>query len=274
MKAKHNKKRNTVFLYEALVRELTKAITHQDTTRAETTKGILREHFRTGKVLFSELGCFSALADTQGLDHYTAEKLVFRAKKAYDELDPQDIFKEQSQVIKKINTDLGKEVYNNFVPNYKTYATIAQIFGTKAPVKNRVLMEKKIIDVMTSTPVEKEEMKPVDSLVVSEFVKNFNETYSHLLPEQINLLNKYVLSFGTNVADFQLTVGRELQRIHEEVSNSLDSEEVKADKEMEENTRKILSQIEEWNVGNIDSNKLIKVLKLQELVHEYHSDAD
>ena len=117
-------------------------------------------------------------------------------------------------------------------------------------------------------------MKPVDSLVVSEFVKNFNETYSHLLPEQINLLNKYVLSFGTNVADFQLTVGRELQRIHEEVSNSLDSEEVKADKEMEENTRKILSQIEEWNVGNIDSNKLIKVLKLQELVHEYHSDAD
>jgi hypothetical protein len=273
MKAKHNKKRNTVFLYEALVRELTKAITTQNTSRAETAKNILREHFRTGNVLFSELGCFSALADTQGLDHYTAEKLVFRAKKAYDELDSQDIFKEQSQVIKKINTDLGKEVYNNFVPNYKTYATIAQIFGTKAPLKSRVLMEKKIIDVMTSTPSQDEEMKPVDNLVVSQFVKSFNDTYSDLLPEQINLLNKYVLSFGPNVADFQLAMGRELQRIQEEVTNSLQSEEVKADKEMEESTKKILSQIQEWNVGDIDDKKLIKVLKLQELVHEYHCDA-
>jgi flagellin-specific chaperone FliS len=275
MKAKHNKKRNTVFLYEALVRELTKAITTQNPSRSATVKNILQEHFRSGKTLFSELGCFSALSDTRGLDSYTAEKMVFRAKKAYDELSPEDIFSEQSQVIKKINTQLGKEVYDNFVPNYKTYATIAQIFGTKAPIKSRVLMEKKIIDVMTTSESSGTgTMKPVDSLVVGQFVKNFNKAYSHLLPEQINLLNKYVLSFGPNVADFQVTMGTELKRIYEEVQQSLESEEVQSDAEMRENTQKILSQLDEWDIRDIDDKKLTKVLKLQELVREYHADAN
>jgi hypothetical protein len=274
MKAKHNKKRNTVFLYEALVRELTKSITTSNSHRAAAVKSILREHFGAGKVLFSELGCFSALADTRDLDQYTAEKMVFRAKKEYDELNAEDIFKEQSQVIKKINTGLGKEVYNNFVPNYKTYATIAQIFGDSVPVKSRVLMEKKIIDTMTSPEPIEPAMKPVDNLVVGQFVKNFNETYSHLLPEQINLLNKYVLSFGANGADFQVSVGRELRRIYEEVEKSLHLEEVKSDSEMEANTTKILSQLQEWDVVEVDDQMLLKVLKLQELVREYKSDAN
>ena len=154
MKVKHNKKRNTAFLYEALVRELTKAVVDKDVVRTRKVKTILKEHFRSGMVLFSELGCFNALADKSSLDQYTAEKMVFRAKKEYDQLDQQDIFKEQSAVIKKVNTDLGKEVFNNFVPNYKSYATLAQIFGDKIPVKNRVLMEQKVIETLTSAPQE------------------------------------------------------------------------------------------------------------------------
>ena len=92
MKVKHNKKRNTAFLYEALVRELTKSVVDKDVARTRKVKAILKEHFRSGMVLFSELGCFNALADKSSLDQYTAEKMVFRAKKEYDQLDQQDIF--------------------------------------------------------------------------------------------------------------------------------------------------------------------------------------
>ena len=62
MKVKHNKKRNTAFLYEALVRELTKAVVERNTQRSKAVRTILKEHFRRGTVLFSELGCFSALS--------------------------------------------------------------------------------------------------------------------------------------------------------------------------------------------------------------------
>ena len=274
MKVKHNKKRNTAFLYESLVRELTKAVVEKDVARTRKVKTILKEHFRSGMVLFSELGCFNALADKSSLDQYTAEKMVFRAKKEYDQLDQQDIFKEQSAVIKKVNTDLGKEVFNNFVPNYKSYATLAQIFGNKLPVKSRVLMEQKVIETLTSTPEEQEELQPVDNLVVKSFTERFNDTYTELLPEQKELLNRYIISFNENEVDFKLYAGSELKRIHESVESSLNLDEVKTDEQMVENTKQVLQQISEFNVANLGEQEILKILKLQKLVREYEEDAN
>ena len=96
MKVKHNKKRNTAFLYEALVRELTKSVVEQNSSRSQKIKKILKEHFRSGKILFSELGCFRALSQKDELDRYSAEKVIFRAKKEYESLNQQDIFKEKT----------------------------------------------------------------------------------------------------------------------------------------------------------------------------------
>ena len=43
-KIKHNKKRNTIFLYEALVRELTKATVEKDENKRETILDIVKEN--------------------------------------------------------------------------------------------------------------------------------------------------------------------------------------------------------------------------------------
>jgi len=274
MKVKHNKKRNTAFLYEALVKELTKAVIEQNATRSQKIKKILKEHFRSGMVLFSELGCFNALAEEDKFDRYTAEKMIFRAKKEYETLNQQDIFKEQSSVIKKINTELGKDVYNNFVPDYKSYATLAQIFGNKLPVKSRVIMEQKIVDTLTSDVEEQEQMQPVDNLVVKSFTDRFNETYSELLPEQKKLLTKFIVSFNENEADFKTYAGSELKRIYEMVENSLQLQEVQEDPEMVDSTKKVLAQLSEYNVARLTEREILKILKLQKLVREYQEDAN
>jgi hypothetical protein len=274
MKVKHNKKRNTAFLYETLLRELTKAVVEQDKVRSQKVKNILKEHFRSGMVLFSELGCFNALSDKSNLDQYTAEKMVFRAKKEYADLDQQDIFKEQSAVIKKVNSDLGKEVFNNFVPNYKSYATLAQIFGNKVSVKNKVLMEQKVIETLTSAPEEEEKLQPVDSLVVKSFTDRFNNTYGELLPEQKELLTKFITSFDESEADFKIFAGKELTRIQESVQSSLGLGDVRDDEEMVKSTKKVLDQLKEFNVGSLTERQILKILKLQQLVREYESDAN
>jgi len=274
MKVKHNKKRNTAFLYETLLRELTKAVVGQDKVRSQKVKNILKEHFRSGMVLFSELSCFNALSDKSNLDQYTAEKMVFRAKKEYDDLDQQNIFKEQSAVIKKVNSNLGKEVFNNFVPNYKSYATLAQIFGNKVSVKNKVLMEQKVIETLTSPLEEEEKLQPVDNLVVKSFTDRFNSTYGELLPEQKELLTKFITSFDESEADFKIFAGKELTRIQESVQSSLDLGDVRDDEEMIESTKKVLSQLKEFNVGNLTERQILKILKLQKLVREYESDAN
>ena len=274
MKVKHNKKRNTAFLYEALVRELTKSVISNNSARSKIVKTILKEHFRSGRVLFNELGCFTALTDRSNLDRYTAEKMIFRAKSEYDNLNQQEIFKEQSTVIKKVNTELGKEVFNNFVPDYKSYATLAQIFGTKIPVKNRVIMEQKIIETLTSPEEEREEMQPVDSLVVKSFTERFNKEYTELLPEQKELLNRFITSFNESEVDFRLYAGKELKRIQEDVQASLKLPDVREDEEMVENTKKVLGEISKFNVTNLGEQQILKLLKLQKLAREYETDAN
>tara|TARA_R100001510_G_C7638672_1_gene196491 strand:- start:557 stop:1387 length:831 start_codon:yes stop_codon:yes gene_type:complete len=274
MKVKHNKKRNTAFLYEALVRELTKSVVEQNASRSQKIKKILKEHFRSGKILFSELGCFRALSQKDELDHYSAEKVIFRAKKEYESLDQQSIFKEQSAVIKKINTQLGKDVFNTFVPDYKSYATLAQIFGNKLPVKSKVIMEQRILDVLTSGNRDPQILQPVDNLVVKSFTENFNEEYGDLLPEQKTLLNRFITSFNENEVDFRLYVGTELKRIKESVEASLKLPEIQDDQEMIDNTRRVIEQVSNFNVSNLNEQQILKILKLQKLVREYEEDAN
>jgi hypothetical protein len=48
---KHNKKRNTAFLYEILVKELTKSIIREDKERQAIVRKILVEFFNKGPVL-------------------------------------------------------------------------------------------------------------------------------------------------------------------------------------------------------------------------------
>ena len=273
MKAKHNKKRNTAFLYEALVRELTKSVVEKNTNRSSKIKSILKEHFRSGKILFGELSCFKALSDEETFDHYTAEKMIFRAKKEYESLDQKAIFKEQSTVIKKINSDLGKEVFNNFVPDYKSYATLAQIFGNKLPVKSRVILEQKILETLTTETSTPEKLQPVDNLVVKSFTDNFNKAYSELLPEQRVLLTRYITSFEENEADFKMFIGEELKRIQTCIEESLSLQEVKEDDQMVEGTNKVLSQLSQIKVHQINEQQILKILKLQQLVREYKDDA-
>ena len=274
MKVKHNKKRNTAFLFESLVRELTKSIVSKKVSKSRKIKEIFHNYFSSGTVLAEELACYRTLCEKDNLDQYTAEKIIFHTKKAYEELDKNKIFEEQSKVIKEINTTIGTNVYKNFVPNYRAYATVAQIFADKTPVKSRILLEKQILETITEGSEESEKLAPVDSLVVKSFTERFNNTYKELLPEQQELLTKYIVSFGINEADFKVAVGSELKRIKEEVESSLKLEEVSSDEDMVNNTHKVLEQIKEFNIGNISNDDLLKILKLQHLVNEYQTDAN
>ena len=173
MKLKHNKKRNTAFLFEVLVRELTKSLVQSDNHKTKKVKSIIKEHFRHGGVLFKELDCFNSLSDKSGLDFHTAEKLVFHAKRKHAELNSDDIFSEQSKLVKRMNKDLSPAVFNNFVPNYRSFATISQIFNDNTPVKKKVLMERQIVKNLTLTEEDsKDGLKPVDQLVLKTFTKN------------------------------------------------------------------------------------------------------
>ena len=272
-KTKHNKKRNTAFLYEALVREMTKAVVSQDKERKNNIVDILKESFSSNRILGRELKLYQAILESTDLDDVTAEKLLYKIREAYSELDEQEIYDAQSAVINRINKEIGSGVYNNFVPNYKSIATVSQLFGadsTAVGIKRGVILEQQVLETLTADTIEESrtEMKPIDNIVFKTFTSKFNETYGDdLLSEQKELLNRYILSFSSDI-DMKIYLNEELGRLHGALQQALATDEIKSDNTMTESTNSVINMIEEFRDTPVDKNLVEKVLKIQNLVHE------
>ena len=115
-------------------------------------------------------------------------------------------------------------------------------------------------------------MQSIDYLVVNKFTEKFNEQYKELLPEQASLLQKYILSFNDEGADFRTYLVTELKRVHSAIKKSLTLTEVVEDKSMVDATNQVLENLEAINVSRINNKEILKVLKAQQLVREYDSD--
>jgi len=273
-KIKHNKKRNTAFLYETLVREIAKSVINKQPEKNDFIISVIKEHFTSGTELAKDLELYKTLTETKSLDPYTAEKLIQESKQAYKKIDKKKLFIEQSRLISKINRNLSKDIFSNFVPNYKSLATISQIFNDSAPVKSKVLLEKELLKRLTFTEEESNNNRqvPVTNLVYKTFIKKFNETYGGtLLEEQKKFLQKYVASFDDHGIQLKIFLNEELGRLKSLVQGSLNNEEIKTDSEMIEKTKKVLNIIENFKSKPFDKEMLTHVLKIQTLAKEIQS---
>jgi len=276
-KNKHNKKRNTAFLYEALIKEITRAIVTKDQERKLRVVSILKEFFNPNAILRKELSLYNILLETSGLDAYTAEKLVYKVREAHTKLDQQQVHSAQGSLVKRVNKDLAKSVFVNFVPNYKSMATLSQLFDadlSAANIKRNVLLEHQIVKnlMLVETKEPQNKMKPIDNLVFKTFANKFNETHTDgLLREQRVLLNKYVFSFVDNGIDIKIYLNEELSRLYKVIEGSTKYEEIKNDNNMANSTKEVLALIESFKDRPIDKNMVSSVLKIQNLVYEITS---
>ena len=269
-KFKHNKKRNTAFLYEALLQELTKAVVGKQSKRQAVVVGIIKEHFSPKTVLGSELGLYRSLYETQGMDTKDAERLVVEVRRQHErKVDPKILFKEQSSLIKKINMTLSSGVYANFVPNYKDFATIAQMFSDKTSAKESILLEKQIVANISSSEEEEVRLQPIDNLTYKTFVEKFNEQYDGVLyEEQKDLLMRFIFSFSDNAVALKTYLNEEVGRLRSVIKESLNLNEIKADSQMRVNTEKVLDILDSFRERRVDRKYLSEVMKIQQLARE------
>ena len=272
---KHNKKRNMGFVYEALIRELTRAAVEGKTKRKAKLAKTIRESFSRRTMLGKELDCYKTLNESKSLSSESAERLIEATKQAYKDLDKKQLFIEQSHLINLINKEFGSYVFSNYVPNYKDLATISKMFNDSTPIKTKVLMERQVVNNMCQeNEATISSDAEVNDLVVREFTKSFNKEYSHLLPEQRQFLTHYITSEVDNGVEFKVFLNEELHRITTAVKESLVMDEVKDDKDMVVATTEVLSVIEEYKNKELTDEDLKKFMKLQKLVSEYQSNAD
>ena len=198
MKHKHNKKRNTAFLFESLIREVTRASLKNDSRRRTKTINILKEFFSKNKILANELELYKTLYEPANCSADFAQKIINETKARHKRLDKESIFQLQTKLINKINKDLDKNIFENFIPNYKNLATAYQVLYEHADIKKQINLEERLKDFLqkNNEVVEEQKYKPVSKLAFKTFHNKFNETYgNNLLTEQKELINHYISSF-------------------------------------------------------------------------------
>ena len=179
VKNKHNKKRNTAFLYEIVVRAITKSILENNNKEKDYLVGLCKEYFSSGKILKKELDLYVAVNETYNLDKETAQNLLREAKYQYELLDKNKIFVQQTKLINTLNKFSNGNIFSTFVPHYKNLATISQIFNNSTTIKEKVILEANLVGKLTSSEEssEKVNLQTLDNLTYKLFVKKFNDQY-------------------------------------------------------------------------------------------------
>ena len=270
MRFKHNKKRNPAFIFEALTREYAKAKLHKDNDKLSKVKTVMKEVFNKDKLLYKQLRLYKALVETREVDYITAEKIIAEVHRVFSSFDKKALYDEQTSAIHKINHELAPSVFQNYVSNYKSLASAYQMFHDDSiGVKDRVLLERKIIQEMVSAAANEVEEEPVDELVVKMFIKKFNDTFGGLMTEQKTLISKYMGSLEDDDTELKIFVNEELERLKTEIKENMDIEEFQADDSMKNKATEVYKLLESFREKRkLSKEDLVVILKTQQLVKE------
>ena len=208
-KIKHSKFKNTGFLFELLVRQITSEVMSSSKSVAEK---LLKEHFNSKQELSKELKLYQYLINEKYNSESKAEQFINTILEARKKIDEKKLTKEKYNLIKEI-----KETYNldefikSPISNYKTLASIYKIFETVVTdtqyeptdiVSARFTIAENIInssiqnkDVKLKDAVLEEYRKQDDDLRAVSYkllVESFNNKYSNLTNDQKSLLREYI----------------------------------------------------------------------------------
>ena len=274
MRIRHNKKRNTAFVYEALIVEATVAIIKKDESKQLKTLNILKNHFKPGGVLRKDLECYRSLYEEQNLKPDISKRIINESRFQKKQLNSDALFEKQSALIKDINKNIGSSVFNNFVPNYKTLATIAQLFSDTISPKNQIILENQVMNIMSASKKDDNGVF-VDNNLYNVFADKFNSKYdSSLLPEQKELLTHYISSFTDNAVSLKVFLNEEIARLKNLLIEADSINEISNDQEMKNKTNTIIEKLNGFSKQQINEGLLLTVLKTQSLVKEIYTNGN
>ena len=269
-KIKHSKFKNTGFIFELLVRQITAEVMSSNKSVAEK---ILKEYFNTKKELSKELKLYQYLINEKYNSESKAEQFINTILQARKRLDEKKLTKEKYNLIKEI-----KETYNldefikSPISNYKTLASIYKIFETVITdeqydptdiVSSRFTIAENIInssiqnkDAKIKDAVLEEYKKQDDDLRAVSYkllVESFNTKYKNLTDEQKGLLREYINNINNT------------GKLNEYVSNEV----TKLVTELKEIGSKISDKVTKIKlaetIANIKKVKSLKKIKEQHL---------
>jgi len=277
---KHNKRRNSLLIYEFLVRTISKSIIDDDKKKSATALKILKRHFKPGTELYKEFRLMNALAKTTVTSEHTAASILNEAKIASNSFDVQKLDREKSLLIRNINHTLNDEnFYDQHVNEYREFATIQTLINEwRSSNKDLHAVAKLEDQIMKHLVTEKtqfpdstisEDTTGSARLLMKVMTKKLNEKYSGILNEQQkSLIKAYAYSAA---AEDQTSICMKLQEIKSDLLRLIDGYETVANDYLKNKLQETKSTLLSENLELVDDETVTRFMLYSKLKDELES---
>ena len=227
----HNKKRNSLLMYEFLVRTISKSIVEGDKRRSAVALKILKRHFKPGTELYREFRLLNSLVKTTVSSEHVAASILKEAKAAAATLDYTKLDREKSLLVRSINHGINDEnFYDQHVNEYRSFATLQTLineWNSKDKDLSKVAQyEDHLMQRLTEVKEDNSESISDESsgtvrLLMKVMGKKLNEKYGDALnDQQKSLVRAYAYSTASSNDS---SIKMKLKEIKEELLGLIDA---------------------------------------------------
>jgi len=279
----HNKKRNSILLYEFLVSSISKSLVEDDKRKSTAALKILRRHFKKGTTLYKEFRLLNSLMKTTVSSPQVASRILKEAKDAAVGMDLNTLDREKSLLIRNINHTLNNNgsFYDQPLNEYRMCATIQQLINEwrsdDADIAKVAEYEDQLMQWLLSPKQNlsehtlSEETPGTSRLLMSVMTKKLNEKYAGSLNEQQkSIIKAYALSFTSNDTSH---LKNKLEEVRDDLSERIDSyaEEIKDLPHLKTKLLETKSELMNENFEKIDDSLITKFMIYSKLRTELDS---
>lgn len=279
----HNKKRNSILLYEFLVSSISKSLVEDNKRKSSAALKILRRHFKKGTTLYKEFRLINSLMKTTVSSPQVASRILKEAKDAAIGMDLNSLDREKSLLIRNINHTVNNdgEFYDQQVNEYRMCATIQQLINEwrsdDADIAKVAEYEDQLIQWLLAPKQDlsehtlSEESPGTSRLLMSVMTKKLNEKYAGSLNEQQkSIIKAYALSSASNdISHLKI----KLEEVRDDLSERIDTylEEIKELPHLKTKLLEIKSELMNENFEEVNDSLITKFMIYSKLKTELDS---
>lgn len=285
---KHSKFRNTGFLFELLVRQVTSDILNN---RKGIAEGLLKKYFNSKTELSNELKLYQFIVSERYNNENRAERFVDAVVESRSKLDEKKILKEKYNLIKEIKDNYSiEEFLRSQIPNYKVLASVYKIFeyktnteqnydpkdfvNTKYTLIEHLTEKNKIQKTISESSIEsqlKKEDVEIRLLTYNMLVENFNKKYKNLNEKQKGLLKEYINSFtnSDNLKSYVVSEVKSLVKDFTSVSKNINDKVTKI--KLTETVNQLKKIVSSTKINDNHITSLIMCYELQKELNDVSS---
>ena len=280
---KHNKIKNTGFLYECLTRQITSDVLSN--IEPSPALKIVKEFFKPTTILGKELLLYKALTTKKLKTETKINYLLDSVLRERAKLNFSELRRAKYNLVKTIveKYDL-KDFFRTRIGNYKDLASVYKLFETQhnsnpfEETEIRFVVAENLKDVNTPTKqkqsvIEKyaKESKDLRLLSYKILVDKFNQKYSNLNESQRDLLQAYINNISNTstlkefMSDEIKTLKEKISKIHPKIDDKVVSIKLK----------ECLNVLKKLNKGNVvNEEQLITMMRFYSLLDEINAAVD